>query len=155
MGSFESERFAPGDDIEERTDETLTAFADAWRGAIKQHMGIWRDLKVRKHETEVDVQIGQLVAIGRGRGVPTPINAAALEALHEIGVGVRGMDRENLHEIFLRSGLDSVQQVLDGGRELMKRYLAAALVLLTAPPPVRRTGSCRRRPHRPPSRAYA
>jgi 2-dehydropantoate 2-reductase len=108
IGEFEPERFAPDEGMEERADETLMALADAWRGAIKQHMGIWRDLKVRKRKTEVDMQVGQIVATGKERGVPTPVNAAVLEVVHEIEDGKLGMDWSNLREISQRSGLTSV-----------------------------------------------
>lgn len=105
IGGFEPERFAPGEGMEERADEALMALANAWRGAIKQHMGIWRDLKVRRRKTEVDMQVGKIVATGKERGVPTPVNAAVLEVVHEIEDGERGMDWSNLREISQRSGL--------------------------------------------------
>jgi 2-dehydropantoate 2-reductase len=103
IGEFEPEKFAPGDDMEARADETLSALADSWRSSIKQHMGIWRDLKVMRRKTEVDMQVAQIVATGRERGVPTPVNAAVLEIVHEIEGGVRGMEWTNLEEIAHRS----------------------------------------------------
>lgn len=106
IGKFEPESFAPVDRMEERADETLVALADAWRGAIKQHMGIWRDLKVEQRKTEVDMQVGQIVVKGRERDVPTPVNAAVLEVVHEIENGERGMDWSNLREISERSDFE-------------------------------------------------
>ena len=103
IGEFEPEKFAPGDDMEARADETLSALADSWRSSIKQHMGIWRDLKVKKRKTEVDMQVAQIVATGREQGVPTPVNAAVLEIVHEIENGERGMEWANLEEIARRS----------------------------------------------------
>jgi 2-dehydropantoate 2-reductase len=103
IGEFEPEKFAPGDDMEARADETLSALADSWRSSIKQHMGIWRDLKVKKRKTEVDMQVAQIVATGREQGVPTPVNAAVLETVHEIESGTRGMEWTNLEEIARRS----------------------------------------------------
>lgn len=108
IGGFEPERFAPGEGLEARADEALTALANAWRGAIKQHMGIWRDLKVKKRKTEVDVQVAWIVETGRERGVPTPVNAAVLEIVHEIEGGKRGMRWENLEEISRRSRSASI-----------------------------------------------
>jgi 2-dehydropantoate 2-reductase len=103
IGEFEPEKFAPGDDMEARADETLTALADFWRNSIKQHMGIWRDLKVRKRKTEVDMQVAQIVATGREQGVPIPVNAAVLGVVYEIEGGARGMEWSNLEEIAHRS----------------------------------------------------
>ncbi len=103
IGEFEPEKFAPGDDMEPRGDETLSALADSWRNSIKQHMGIWRDLKVKKRKTEVDMQVAQIVATGREQGVPTPVNAAVLETVHEIEGSTRGMEWTNLEEIAHRS----------------------------------------------------
>lgn len=104
IGEFEPEMFAPGKDMEARADETLMELANVWRGTIKQHMGIWRDLKVKKRKTEVDMQVGQIVAMGRERDVPTQVNAATLEVVHEIEAGERGMGWENLEEISRRAG---------------------------------------------------
>jgi 2-dehydropantoate 2-reductase len=103
IGEFEPEKFAPGGDMEARADETLSALADSWRSSIKQHMGIWRDLKVKKRKTEVDMQVAQIVATGREHGIPTPVNAAVLEVVHEIESGTRGMGWANLEEISRRS----------------------------------------------------
>ncbi len=105
IGEFEPDKFAPGEDIEARADETLVGLADAWRGAIKQHMGIWRDLKVNKRKTEVDMLVGSIVAMGRKRGVLTRVNASTLDVVHEIEDGKRGMGWENLKEISHRAGL--------------------------------------------------
>ena len=103
IGEFEPEKFAPSEDMESRADETLTALADSWRSSIKQHMGIWRDLKVKKRKTEVDMQVAQIVATGREGGVPTPVNAAVLEIVHELEDGMREMKWANLQEIAHRS----------------------------------------------------
>lgn len=106
IGEFQPERFEPRAGMEERADEILVALADAWRGAIKQHMGIWRDLRVKQRKTEVDMLVGQVVATGQQRGVSTPVNTAILEVVHEIENGERGMDWSNLQEIFDHSGID-------------------------------------------------
>ena len=105
IGEFEPEKFSPGEGWEVRANETLMALAGAWRDSIKQHMGIWRDLRVKRRKTEVDMQVGQIVAMGREYGVPTPVNAAVMEIVHEIEGGEREMGWENLEEISRRSGL--------------------------------------------------
>ena len=104
IGEFEPRAFAAGAGWEPRADETLAALAAAWRPSIKQHMGIWRDLKVRKRKTEVDEQVAKVIATGRAEGVTTPINAAVLDLVHDIERGERGMGWENLQEISRLSG---------------------------------------------------
>ncbi|MFW6075032.1 MAG: ketopantoate reductase family protein, partial [Chloroflexota bacterium] len=101
--------YDPGrrDDFEERADAALMAMAAPMRGGVKQHMGIWRDLKVKRRKTEVDVQIAALVDYGERNGIPTPVNRAVLDVIHEIERGERGMDWENLQAIATNAGVDS------------------------------------------------
>lgn len=104
IGGFEPEKFAPREGWEAHADEALTALSEAWRHSIKLHMGIWRDLKVKRRKTEVDMQVGQIVATGQKHGIPTPVNAAVLKVVHGIEGGERAMGWDNLEEISLRSG---------------------------------------------------
>ena len=39
------------------------------RRSAKTHSGIWRDLAVRRRRTEIDAQIGPIVAIGKEHGL--------------------------------------------------------------------------------------
>ena len=109
IGEFDPNAFATGEDMEERADGALATLAEAWRGAIKQYMGIWRDLKVKKRKTEVDMQVAPIVATGREQGIPTPVNTAVLEIVHQIEAGKRGMGWDNLDEIVRRSGAGSIK----------------------------------------------
>ncbi len=105
IGEFEPNDFAPGRAA--AAERSLDALAGAMRRSPKQHMGIWRDLKLKRRKTEVDMQIGVLVDKGREIGVPTPINAAVLDLIHGIEDGTRGMDWTNLEEIAGRAGLSA------------------------------------------------
>ncbi len=105
IGDFDPNRFAPGDDVVARGEGALMEMADAMRASVKQHMGIWRDLKVKKRATEVDMQTAVIVETGRAQGIPTPVNAAVLAVVHEIEAGARGMEWSNLAEIAARAGL--------------------------------------------------
>ncbi len=100
---FEPEAFAPGEGWESRADATLDALADVWRRSMKQQMGIWRDLKIRKRKTEVDEQVAKVITIGDAEGILTPFNRAVLDLVHEIEGGQRGMDRENLKDVLRRA----------------------------------------------------
>ncbi|RVT84177.1 ketopantoate reductase family protein [Rhodobacteraceae bacterium CCMM004] len=51
---------------------SLAALAAFNRGSAKTHSGIWRDLAVRKRPTEVDGQVGAVIARGRRHGISTP-----------------------------------------------------------------------------------
>jgi 2-dehydropantoate 2-reductase len=99
IGEFDPNQFAPGPDFDTRSRAALMDMANAMRGGIKQHMGIWRDLKVKKRKTEVDMQTAVVVAKGGEQGIPTPVNAAVLRVVHEIERGERGMDWSNLDEM--------------------------------------------------------
>jgi 2-dehydropantoate 2-reductase len=105
IGEFEPNDFAP--DRAVAAERSLDALAEAMRRSPKQHMGIWRDLKIKRRKTEVDMQVGVLVEKGREVGVPTPVNAAILDLIHGIEDGTRGMDWTNLEEIAGRAGLSA------------------------------------------------
>ncbi len=92
-------------DFDARSTAALTEMADAMRSSIKQHMGIWRDLKIKRRKTEVDMQTAVIVAKGTEQQIPTPVNAAVLQVIHEIEDGQRGMDWTNLDDIARMAGL--------------------------------------------------
>ena len=77
----------------ERSLDALVVFN---RRSAKTHSGIWRDLAVRKRRTEVDAQIGIIVALGRQAGVPTPLTARLVELIHDIEEGRRSQSLATL-----------------------------------------------------------
>lgn len=105
IGEFDPNAFAPGVDFETRSDAALMSMVMPMRDGVKQHMGIWRDLKVKRRKTEVDVQVAALVDYGEQNGIPTPVNRAVVEVIHEIENGERDMEWENLREIASRAGV--------------------------------------------------
>jgi 2-dehydropantoate 2-reductase len=66
------------------------------RKSAKTHSGIWRDLAVRKRPTEVDAQLGIIVALGAEAGVPAPLTAAVVKLIHEVERGERPQSMETL-----------------------------------------------------------
>jgi 2-dehydropantoate 2-reductase len=66
------------------------------RKSAKTHSGIWRDLAVRKRPTEVDAQLGIVVALGAAAGVPTPLTARVVELIHQVERGERPQALETL-----------------------------------------------------------
>ena len=105
IGEFDPNMFAPDEDFEKRANGALLAMTDGMRNSVKQHMGIWRDLKVKKRKTEVDMQIAVLVERGQQAAIATPVNAAVLRTIHEIEDGRRGMEWSNFDEIAAQAGI--------------------------------------------------
>jgi 2-dehydropantoate 2-reductase len=66
------------------------------RKSAKTHSGIWRDLAVRKRPTEVDAQLGIVVALGAEAGVPAPLTSAVVKLIHEVERGERAQSIEAL-----------------------------------------------------------
>lgn len=66
------------------------------RRSAKTHSGIWRDLAIRKRPTEVDAQLGIVVALAREAGVPTPLTARLVELIHDVEHGSRAQSIETL-----------------------------------------------------------
>ena len=106
IGEFDPNAFAPGDDFADRSEAALNEMAGAMRASIKQHMGIWRDLKIKKRKTEVDMLSAVIVAKGAEHNIPTPVNAAIVDVIHEIEAGKRGMDWSNLDDIARTAGVE-------------------------------------------------
>jgi 2-dehydropantoate 2-reductase len=77
-------------------DASLDALVAHNRKSAKTHSGIWRDLAVRKRPTEVDAQLGIVVALGQAAGVPTPITARLVELVHDIEAGRRPQSLDTL-----------------------------------------------------------
>lgn len=75
---------------------SLDALVAHNRRSAKTHSGIWRDLAVRKRPTEVDAQLGIVVALGAEAGVPTPLTARVVSLIHEIERGERAQGRPAL-----------------------------------------------------------
>ncbi|WP_213990061.1 2-dehydropantoate 2-reductase [Sodalis sp. dw_96] len=57
------------------------------RRSAKSHSGIWRDLAVRKRQTEVDAQIAPVIPIGAGCGISMPLTNRLVELIHRLEKG--------------------------------------------------------------------
>ncbi len=69
------------------------------RASLKQKSGIWRDLAVRHRRTEVDMQLGPVVEIGRGHGLRLPLNERLIELIHDLEAGRRHMSPRNVDDL--------------------------------------------------------
>lgn len=86
-------------DLISDTDALFERWAEEGRTAIKRHMGIHRDIAVRKRRTEVDFQVGPVVERGAELGVPTPYCSRLVELIHEIESGARPHDWSAIGEL--------------------------------------------------------
>ncbi len=81
------------------TEALFERWAEEGKTAIKRHMGIHRDIKVRKRRTEVDYQIGPVVERGRELGVPTLVSERLVAAIHQIEAGTRVQDWSTIEDL--------------------------------------------------------
>ena len=77
-------------------ERSLDALVAHNRRSAKSHSGIWRDLAIRKRPTEVDAQLGIVVALGDEASVATPLTAQLVKLIHEIERGARPQSLETL-----------------------------------------------------------
>ncbi len=98
FNGFDPAAFAPG-----ATPEAAQASIDAMvafnAGSAKTHSGVWRDLAVRKRQTEVDSQIAPISTIGARHGIACPRIDRLVAMIHEVEAGTRPMVDENLLEL--------------------------------------------------------
>ncbi|RPI08540.1 MAG: 2-dehydropantoate 2-reductase [Zetaproteobacteria bacterium] len=80
-------------------EEAMGAVSRFYRMHTKVKSGIWRDLVVRKRKTEVDSQLGAVIAKARGMGIGTPLLDRVVEMIHDLEDGRRTMGLVNLDEL--------------------------------------------------------
>lgn len=78
---------------------SLDRLGDFNRRSLKQKSGVWRDLAVRKRKTEVDEQLGAVVAVAGEHGIETPLNQRLIDLIHDLEEGHRAMTWSNLGEL--------------------------------------------------------
>lgn len=66
---------------------------------VKQHTGIWRDLKVRRRKTEVEWLTGEVIRRAQERRVAMPVNSRMVTMIAEIEDGQREQSWDNLKEL--------------------------------------------------------
>ncbi|HZS92944.1 MAG TPA: 2-dehydropantoate 2-reductase [Chloroflexota bacterium] len=69
------------------------------RRDLKSKSGVWRDLAVRRRQTEVDQQIGLAAQIGAGHALPMLLTNRLVEMIHDLEHGRRRMSWQNLDEL--------------------------------------------------------
>ena len=88
FNGYDPVAFAPGaPDSAARA--SIAALADFNRHSAKSRTGVWRDLAIRRRRTEADPQLTQIVDIGRGHGIPTPLLDRLIALIADIEAGRR------------------------------------------------------------------
>ena len=85
-------------------EHAMTTIATHYRAHTKTKTGIWRDLAVRKRKTEVDGQLGMLVAKGESLGIAMPLTRRLIELIRDLEDGRRQMDWANLEPLVALAG---------------------------------------------------
>jgi 2-dehydropantoate 2-reductase len=98
FNGFDPAAFAPGA-TPALIDKSLDDMVAFNRRSAKSHSGIWRDLAIRKRQTEVEPQLGPIVATGQRLGVPTPLTARLIEMIIEMENGTRQFSPDNISEL--------------------------------------------------------
>jgi 2-dehydropantoate 2-reductase len=98
FNGFDPQAFAPGasEAAARASVEAMVAFN---AGSAKTHSGVWRDLAIRKRQTEVDSQIAPISTIGAKHGIACPATDRLVRMIHEIEAGTRPMVDDNLLEL--------------------------------------------------------
>lgn len=95
---FEPDLFRPPLDAV-RLDAFYDRVAERFRARVKQHTGIWRDLRIRHRKTEVEWLIGELINRAAAIGMRLPLNARIAAMVGEIENGRREQSPDNLTEL--------------------------------------------------------
>jgi 2-dehydropantoate 2-reductase len=94
FGGFDPMAFAPG-----RPDGDGEAIIHWLRDytavGAKTHSGVWRDLAVRKRQTEAEAQIAIIAPLAAEHGIATPAIHAMCRLIGEIEAGQRGQSPES------------------------------------------------------------
>ena len=83
---FDPAAFLP-DASPEHTRQSFDDMVAHNRRSAKSHSGIWRDLAVRKRQTEIDAQIAPAISIGLSVNLPMPLTTRLVLLIHRIERG--------------------------------------------------------------------
>jgi 2-dehydropantoate 2-reductase len=85
FNGFDPVAFATGYDA--GIDSSLAAMAEFNRGSAKARSGIWRDLAVRRRQTDAGAQLAPVVAAAARHGIATPIAARLIATIAAVERG--------------------------------------------------------------------
>lgn len=94
---FDPRAFAEGEDT--AIEGTLARMVAYSRGLAKTHSGVWRDLAVRKRQTDVAAQLAPVRAAARRHGLATPIADRLVALIAAVEAGERPIGRTLADEL--------------------------------------------------------
>ncbi len=97
IGNFNPNAFVRKPGWEDEANQVLDTLGREMEGSLKNHMGIWMDLKIKRRKTEVDMQSVPIVETAKRLGIAAPVNEKVVEVIHEIEQGKRDMSWDNLN----------------------------------------------------------
>ncbi len=86
FNGFDPDAFRPGA-TQAQAQASVDAMVAFNRPSAKTHSGIWRDIAVRRRQTEVDAQIAPIIAAGARHGLACPTTAKLVALIHEAEAG--------------------------------------------------------------------
>ncbi len=98
FNGFEPSAFLPGAS-EAAALKSIADLAEFNSKTAKTHTGIYRDLAVRKRNTEVDPQVGNVAEIAASHGIETPLLRRLVELIHDIEEGRCEMSADTFHKL--------------------------------------------------------
>ena len=101
FNGYDPAAFMPGSSLAD-AQAAVQAMVDFNRPSAKTHSGVWRDLAIRKRQTEVDVQIAPIATIGASHGIACPTIDRLVAMIHQVEAGTRALDDDNLLELMGR-----------------------------------------------------
>ena len=80
-------------------ERAMSVIASHYRAHTKTKTGIWRDLVVRRRQTEVGALLGATVAKAKTLGLPMPLTERLIAMIAELEAGRRVMSWDNVDEL--------------------------------------------------------
>jgi len=86
FNGFDPNAFRPGATLAQ-AQASVDAMVAFNRPSAKTHSGVWRDIAIRRRQTEVDAQIAPIVEAGAKHGLPCPTTRKLIDLIHQAEAG--------------------------------------------------------------------
>lgn len=82
-----------------QSQSSIDQLAEFTANTAKTHTGIYRDIAIRKRRTEVDPQIGAIVAIADKHNIDVPLTRRLIELIHDVESGTRAQSPDTFYAL--------------------------------------------------------